>query len=163
MRWIRHLCAPSAQRVFTQASLDVISQTIAEGERRHGGQLVLAVEADLGWRALARGDTPWQRAERAFALLKVWDTPGNHGVLLYLLLADHAVEVVADRGLRGRISAQQWQQVCDRLRERVRGHMSLAEAVALALGEMSDLLAGVLPPAEDGQAGEGLQDQPHLL
>ena len=46
MRWIRHLCAPSAQRVFTQASLDAISQAIAEGERRHGGQLVLAVEAD---------------------------------------------------------------------------------------------------------------------
>ena len=163
MRWIRHLCAPSAQRVFTQAALDAISQVIAEGERRHGGQLVLAVEADLGWQSLARGQTPRQRAERAFALLKVWDTPGNHGVLLYLLLADHAVEVVADRGLRGLISAQQWQQVCDRLRERVRGHMPLADAVALALGEMSDLLAGVLPPAADGQAGEGLQDRPHLL
>lgn len=164
MRWLRHLCMPSAQRWFGQAQLQAITQAIAAGERGHCGQLVLAVEADLGWGALWRGETARQRAERAFALLKVWDTPGNDGVLLYLLLADHAIEVVADRGLAGLITAAQWQQVCDRLRERVRQQMPLAEAVQRAVEEMSGLLATALPAiAGQQETDAGLPDRPHLL
>jgi uncharacterized membrane protein len=164
MRWLRHLCMPSAQRWFGRAPLQAITQAIADGERRHRGQLVLAVEADLEWGALWRGETARQRAERAFALLKVWDTPGNDGVLLYLLLADHAIEVVADRGLSGLIAPEQWQQVCDRLRERVRQQMPLAEATQRAVEEMSDLLATALP-AIPGDVGRdaGLPDRPYLL
>ena len=164
MRWLRHLCMPTAQRWFGPESLQSITQAIADGEQRHRGQLVLAVEADLEWGALWRGESARQRAERAFALLKVWDTPGNDGVLLYLLLADHAIEVVADRGLSGLIAAEQWQQICDRLRERVRQRMPLAEATQRAVEEMSDLLARVLPAIPgDADRDAGLPDRPHLL
>lgn len=164
MRWLRHLCARSAQHWFAADRLQAITQAIAAGERRHRGQLVLAVEADLGWGALWRRQTPRQRAERAFALLKVWDTPGNDGVLLYLLLADHAIEVVADRGVAGLVHAQQWQEVCDRLRERVREQMPLADAVLLAVEEMSQLLSEALPVIPGSLAPASvLPDQPHLL
>ena len=164
MRWLRHLCMPSAQRWFGQQQLQAITQAIAAGECRHRGQLLLAVEADLGWGALWRGETARQRAERAFSLLKVWDTAGNDGVLLYLLLADHAIEVVADRGLAGLVTPAQWQQVCERLRQRVRQQMPLAEAVTLAVEEMSDLLATALPAiAGQARADAGLPDRPHLL
>jgi len=164
MRWLRHLFMPSAQRWFGQTQLQAITQAIAAGERRHRGQLVLAVEADLGWGALWRGETARQRAERAFALLKVWDTAGNDGVLLYLLLADHAIEVVADRGLDGLVTPAQWQQVCERLRQRVREQMPLAEAVQQAVEEISDLLATALPAVDGKARGQpGLPDRPHLL
>lgn len=164
MRWLRHVCMPSARRWFGQPQLEAITAAIAAGEQRHRGQLVLAVEADLDWGALWRRETARQRAERAFALLKVWDTAGNDGVLLYLLLADHAIEVVADRGLAGLVTRLQWQQVCDRLRERVREQMPLAEATQQAVEEMSDLLASVLPAiAGDAGPGAGLPDRPQLL
>lgn len=163
MRWLRHLCMRPAGHWFDEPALAAITAAIAAGEQRHAGQLVLAVEAELGWRALWRGDTPRQRAEQAFSRLRVWDTEDNNGVLLYLLLADHAIEVVADRGLQGRVTEAQWQQVCSRLRERVRGGMGLAAAVEQAIVELSDLLAVVMP----GQAGVGpadaLGDRPHLL
>lgn len=164
MRWLRHLCMRPASHWFDEPVLAAITAAIAAGEQRHAGQLVLAVEAELGWRALWRGDTARQRAEQAFARLRVWDTAGNDGVLLYLLLADHAIEVVADRGLHGRVDAQQWQQVCDRLRERVAAGTALASAVEQAVVELSALLATVVPRTA-GQAsdGNGLGDRPHLL
>lgn len=165
MRWLRHLCQRQAGHWFDEPALQRITTAIANGEQRHAGQLVLAVEADLGWCALWRGDTPRQRAERAFARLGVWDTERNTGVLLYLLLADHAIEVVADRGLQGRITAVQWQAVCDRLRARVQGGTALADAVELAVGELSDLMARALPADIDQEADRrpGLGDRPHLL
>ena len=163
MRWLRHLCMRPATHWFDEAALTAITAAIAAGEQRHAGQLVLAVEAELGWRALWRGDTARQRAEQAFARLRVWDTVGNDGVLLYLLLADHAVEVVADRGLQ-HISAAQWQSVCDRLRERVQAGTPLAAAVEQAVVELSGLLAAAVPRQPGlAEAGPGLADRPHLL
>ena len=79
-----------------------ITEAIAAGEQRHGGQVMFAVEADLPLAALWHKVTPRQAAEQAFARLRTWDTAHNNGVLIYLLLADHAIEIVADRGLHGR-------------------------------------------------------------
>ena len=162
-RWWRHLCSPSAPRLFPAGTLERITQAIAAGESTHGGQLVFAVEESLPPGALWHGDTPRQCAERAFALLRVWDTPGNNGVLLYLLLADHAVEVVADRGYDGRVQASQWQHCCDQLRERVRAGQPLGEAVEACIGDLSALMAGAMPPGNGTAAGHGLPDHPRFL
>lgn len=161
-RWLRHLCSPSAPRLFPEAALERITQAIAAGETTHGGQLVFAVEESLGCGALWHGDTSRQCAERAFALLRVWDTPGNNGVLLYLLLADHAVEVVADRGYDGRVQSAQWQQCCDMLRQRVAQGQPLGTAVEACIADLSALMAGAMPPGERVPAS-GLPDHPRFL
>lgn len=161
LRAWRHLVAPSVRRTFPPATLQAITAAIAEGERRHGGQVMFAVEADLPLAALWRGVTARQAAERAFAQLRTWDTADNNGVLIYLLLADHAIEIVADRGLRGRVDDSQWQAICAHLRDGLQG-ADPAAALALAIGEVSSLLAAHFPPHQ--RAGDdGLPNAPQIL
>ncbi len=162
MRALRHLFAPSLRRAFPPAALQAITDAIAAGERRHGGQVMFAVEADLPLRALWQRVTPRQRAEQAFAQLRTWDTENNNGVLVYLLLADHAIELVADRGLRGRVGQAQWQAVCAHMQDRLREQGDLQHAVLLAIEEVSEILAGHYPPGS-GARDDALPDSPQLL
>lgn len=161
MRWWRHLFSPSMARAFPPARLQAITDAISAGERRHGGQVMFAVEADLPLVALWQGVSPRHRAEQAFAQLHTWDTEHNNGVLIYLLLADHAIELVADRGLRGRIGEAQWQAICAHMQQRLR-EGALQEGVLLAIEEVSDLLAGHYPPIP-GSQDDGLPDTPQML
>ncbi|MGX9191239.1 TPM domain-containing protein [Stenotrophomonas sp. Ker107b] len=161
MRWLRHVFSPSVRRAFPPAHLQAITDAITAGERRHGGQVMFAVEADLALAALWQGITAQQRAEQAFAQLRTWDTEHNNGVLIYLLLADHAIELVADRGLRGRIGEAQWQAICAHMQQRLRDG-ALQEAVLLAIEDVSDLLAGHYPPVP-GSHDDGLPDTPQML
>lgn len=161
MRIWRHLFAPSLQRTFPPNALQAITDAIAGGERRHGGQVMFAVEADLPMTALWQGVTPRQRAEHAFAQLRTWDTENNNGVLVYLLLADHAIELVADRGLRGRVGEAQWQAVCAHMQQQLR-EGALQDAVLLAIAEVSDILAGHYPP-DSGSKDDALPNTPQFL
>lgn len=161
MRALRHLFAPSLRRSFPATALQAITDAIAAGERRHGGQVMFAVEADLPLRALWQRVTPRQRAEQAFAQLRTWDTENNNGVLVYLLLADHAIELVADRGLRGRVGQPQWQAVCAHMQDQLR-EGDLQHAVLLAIAEVSEILAGHYPPGS-GSRDDALPDSPQLL
>ncbi|MEN1994632.1 MULTISPECIES: TPM domain-containing protein [Stenotrophomonas] len=161
MRWLRHVFSPSVRRAFPPAHLQAITDAISAGERRHGGQVMFAVEADLPLAALWQGVSPQQRAEHAFAQLRTWDTEHNNGVLIYLLLADHAIELVADRGLRGRIGEAQWQAICAHMQQRLR-EGALQAGVLLAIEEVSDLLAGHYPPLPGSQE-DGLPDTPQIL
>ena len=161
MRWLRHVFSPSVRRAFPPAHLQAITEAITAGERRHGGQVMFAVEADLPLAALWQGITAQQRAGQAFAQLRTWDTEHNNGVLIYLLLADHAIELVADRGLRGRIGEAQWLAICAHMQQRLR-EGALQEAVLLAIEEVSDLLAGHYPPVP-GSQDDGLPDTPQML
>lgn len=157
----RHLWAPSARRLLPPARLDAIAAAIAEAERQHQGEIMFAVEADLPWTALWRGVTPRARAEQAFAQLRTWDTEANNGVLIYLLLADHAIEIVADRGLRGKIEAAQWQQVCTQMQQTLRAG-DVPAAVEGAIAAVSALLAMHFP-SNGAAAGDELSNRPHLL
>jgi uncharacterized membrane protein len=116
-RTFKHLTSTSwgLRRAFDAAGLKAIERAIAETERTHGGEIRFAVEANLNAMELMRGITPRQRAVHAFADLGVWDTEANNGVLIYLLWADHDVEIVADRGFNDRVSAEEWQQVCHQM------------------------------------------------
>ncbi|AWH28109.1 TPM domain-containing protein [Stenotrophomonas sp. YAU14A_MKIMI4_1] len=157
----RHVFSPSLRRAFPPAALQAITEAIASGEQRHGGQVMFAVEADLPLHALWRRVTPRQAAEQAFAQLRTWDTAHNNGVLIYLLLADHAIEIVADRGLHGRVSPAQWQRICTHLREGLRGSEPV-QALRDAIDEVSGLLAGHFPPGS-GSHDDGLPNTPQLL
>src|SRR5476651_1123774 len=101
MRWIHHLFLDHVAlgRAFPRATLDAIGRAVAEQEKRHRGQLRVAIEGGLPLPALAAGRSASERALEQFARLRVWDTENNAGVLIYVLLADRHVEIVADRGI----------------------------------------------------------------
>jgi uncharacterized membrane protein len=160
-RLLRHLFAPSAARSFPADSLQRIAAAVAAGEARHRGEVCFAVEAALPWRAVLAGADAHARAQAAFGRLRVWNTAANNGVLLYLLLADRRIEVVADRGLAGLVSDAQWRGVCGLMEERLR--TGDAEGAAIAgIEAASDLLARHFP-RQPGDADENeLPDLPHL-
>jgi hypothetical protein len=159
-RGVRHLFAPSAARRFPAPSLARIGEAIASGERLHGGEVVFAVEAGLPLGEVLRGLDPRTRAQEVFARLRVWDTDANNGVLLYLLLADHAIEIVADRGLAGRVGDGEWNAVC-RVVEAGIAAGGLEAAVIDGVGRISALLATHFPG--DGADRDELPDRPILL
>ena len=161
-RLLQHWFAMPSRRLFSAASLDRITRAIAEGERRHRGEVCFAVESALGTRQVLRGVDARRRADEAFASLRVWDTAANNGVLLYVLLADHAIEIVADRGLAGRVDAAQWRTICTAMEQRFRAG-DHEGAVIAGIEAVSDLLA-VHFPQDDAQPDEDeLPNRPHLL
>ncbi|WP_067650075.1 TPM domain-containing protein [Dokdonella koreensis] len=162
MRWLRHLFAGDpAARHFPPATLDAIQHAVAAGERRHRGEVCFAVEGALPWRlALARRSVR-ERAADVFAHLRVWDTRENTGVLIYVLLAEHAIEIVADRGIAARIDDAYWQGVCERLRQRFTAGQFQAGAVA-AVEEANTVLA-LHFPADRRDNPDELPDRPVIL
>jgi uncharacterized membrane protein len=162
MRWLRHLFARSARATFPEAELQRISAAVAEGELRHRGEVCFAVEAALELPALWSRCDARTRAQQIFAQLRVWDTDANNGVLVYLLLADHRIEIVADRGLHDRVSDAQWRGVCQLMEERMRAGEPGDAAVA-GVAAISDLLAEHFPRAPGDVDDNELPDAPHVL
>jgi uncharacterized membrane protein len=113
-RLIRHLLAPPwrVRLVFPPRTLRAIEAAIRECEKTHAGQIRFAVESALHLHALLRGQSARERALEVFSQLRVWDTERNNGVLIYVLLADRDVEIVADRGIHARVGVPGWEQIC---------------------------------------------------
>jgi uncharacterized membrane protein len=154
MRLLTHLFAPSVHRTFPADRLQRIGEAIARDEARHAGELCFVVEAGLPWSALRAGQSARDRAGEVFDRLRIGETVGDTGVLIYLLLAERRIEILADRGLDGRISDAQWRGVCLLMEERMRA--GDPEAAALAgVRAAGDLLAAHLPRG----AGEANPDE----
>ncbi|MDE2330820.1 MAG: TPM domain-containing protein [Bradyrhizobium sp.] len=100
------------RRLFPPRVLDAIEQAIRAGETTHAGQVRFAVEGALDGTLLFRGQSARQRALDVFSHLRIWDTAHNNGVLIYLLLADRQVEIVADRGIDAKVGAAGWARIC---------------------------------------------------
>ncbi len=113
-RVFRHLFMPSWRVLlaFPAHTLRAVEAAIREGEAAHAGEIRFAVESALPLIPLLRGQSARERALEIFAQLRVWDTEHNNGVLIYLLLADHDVEIVADRGVHARVGGEGWEQIC---------------------------------------------------
>ncbi|WP_177200469.1 TPM domain-containing protein [Paraburkholderia diazotrophica] len=113
-RIVRHLMMTHwrVKVAFPQRTLSVIEIAIHESHKAHVGQVRFVVEGALHSAALFDGLTARERAIDAFSQLRVWDTEDNNGVLIYLLLADRDVEIVADRGIHSRVSGDEWEAVC---------------------------------------------------
>ncbi len=114
VRIIRHLATGqlAVKRAFPVASLSVIEQAIKTSEMKHGGEICFAVEAALNTLPLFQDQSARERAIEVFSQLRVWDTEHNNGVLIYLLLADHDVEIIADRGINAKIANEEWEKIC---------------------------------------------------
>jgi uncharacterized membrane protein len=151
----------SVKRAFPASALARIEQAIAEGERAHRGQLCFAVEGALPPLRVVRSVTPRERALEVFGLLRVWDTEENAGVLVYLLLADRDVEIVADRGIDRRVGAPAWEGICRRM-EAAFAQARYADGVVHGLVEISALLALHFPRAGGAGVNE-LPDKPVVL
>ena len=162
MRLIKHLFAPSAKGTFPSDSLKRIHDAIAEDERRHRGEICFAVESALHWRDVLADVDSRGRAEATFGALRVWDTEANNGVLIYLLLADHRLEIVADRGLDALVSPEQWRGVAQMMEERLRA--GEAEAAVLAsIDEIGRILAEHFPQHDDRPDVDELPNRPVIL
>ena len=147
-------------RWFPKARMRAIRDAIAEGERRHAGELCFAVEARYSPLALWAGLTPRARAEQLFSALRVWDTADNSGVLLYLQLAERRVEIVADRGIAARVPAVEWQALTTAFAEDMR-RGEPDRAVLACLGRINALLALHFPAPADNP--RELPDEPVVL
>lgn len=117
LRALRHLWldAADARRLLPTEACARLEAAVQASEARHLGELRLCVEAGLPWGALRQGLDARQRALELFSTLRVWDTAHNNGVLIYLLLADQRIEVVADRGVSAHVTTETWQALADRL------------------------------------------------
>ena len=122
-RIVKHLLSTRRQvnRAFPGESLLAIERAIKESETAHVGEIRFAVEAALDGAPLFRGQSPRERAIELFSLLRVWDTEHNNGVLIYLLLAERQVELVADRGLNRHVDAAHWQRITEAMATAFRG------------------------------------------
>ena len=161
MRLLRHLFPPSANAWLPPQAMDRITKAIDESELRHAGEICFAVEPALHWRHVLRGTDPRERAEQAFAKLRVWDTEGNNGVLLYVLLADHRLEIVVDRGLRG-VDPEAWRAVCASIESGLRSD-DPGSAIVRGIEAISDLLAEHAPRIAGREDRDELPNKPRFL
>jgi uncharacterized membrane protein len=163
LRLLKHRWLDDAdlRRVLGEAALARLQERVRQSEHRHSGEIRLCVEAGLPWSYLRQGLGARARAVTMFGKLRVWDTEHNNGVLIYLLLADHAIEIVADRGVARVVPAEHWQQVAAVMGKAFaagRFEDGLAEAIAA----VDAVLARHFPLAE-GQANPNeLPDRAYL-
>jgi uncharacterized membrane protein len=165
VRWIRHLFLDdlAVRRAFPRTALDAITQAIGEQEKRHRGELRFVVEGGLPLQALLAGHSAHSRALELFARMRVWDTEENTGVLVYLLLADRRVEIVADRGIHARVGTTAWETICGAMQREFAAGRFAAGALS-GLAAISDLLALHFPAAPDATANPNeLPDKPLVL
>lgn len=162
MRLRKHLLAPSVRRLFPDETLAHIATAIADSELHHRGEICFAVEPNLPARAVWAGQQARERGAEVFAQLRVWDTRANNGVLLYLLLADQRIEILADRGFDDLVSPEQWRGVCQLIEERLK--IGEPEAAVLrGVEAISVLLAEHFPRGADDVDSNELPDQPQVL
>lgn len=161
-RIIKHLSTGQAavRRNFSRTTLLNIEHTIAQVEQTHAGQIRFAVEATLELSPLLAGQTARERAIEVFSQLRVWDTEHNNGVLIYLLLADRDVEIVADRGVHGKLGQAVWEAVCQEMEAAFRLG-KFEEGVIAGVRSVGAHLAQNYPQV--GAKANELPDQPVIL
>ena len=134
-----------ARRIFTRSVRARIEQAITAGEATHAGQVRFVVEGALDGAPLFRDQSARARALDVFAHLRIWDTEHNNGVLIYLLLADRKVEIIADRGIDARVGETGWQNICRDLEAEFRRGQFEAGAIK-GIEAVSRELAKYFPP-----------------
>jgi len=161
-RLVRHLFTDhqSVARAFPPEAMNAIEKAIGEEELRHGGQLRVAVEPSLPISDLVHGVSSRERAIGWFGRLRMWDTEHNAGVLIYLLLADRRVELVADRGIHSKVGTAAWEAICGEMQQEF-ARRQFERGAVIGVRAVSDLLAAHFPPTGEGR--NELPDKPVVL
>lgn len=155
----RWLDETDTRRALGDAALDRLAARVRSSEQRHHGEIRICVEAGLPLSYLWRGLSARDRAITLFGKLRVWDTEANNGVLIYVLLAEHAIEIVCDRAAARQVPQGHWDGLVARLREAFRAgrfEAGLAEAV----DAVDALLAQHFPAAAGAANPNELPDRP---
>lgn len=164
-RLVRHRWMDDAHRIVDTAMLQRLKEKVAASEVWHTGEIRICIEAGLpnsyllrpgNVRTIAR-----QRALTQFGKLRVWDTEHNNGVLIYLLLAERSIELVADRGVNAVVTPAQWRAMVERLGEALRAGR-LEDGLSTAIAEVSSVLEAHFPLTPDQVRPNELPDQPTL-
>ena len=161
-RLLRHLLTTrwSTRRHFTPAVRASIEQAVKECEARHAGEIRFVVETAFDLPELWHDLAPRRRALQLFGQLGVWDTAHNNGVMIYVLMADRVVEIVADRGIAARVTQAEWQAVCAQMQQHYRaGHYR--EGSLAGVAGVGALLGRHFPGQH--HSAQELPDQPVLL
>ena len=163
-RFVTHcwLDASDAHRALGAGTLERLQERVRQSELRHTGEIRLCVEAGLPLGDLWRRVTARERAIALFSTLRVWDTEHNNGVLIYLLLADRAIEVVADRGLARHVPPGQWRDIVQGLGEAFRAGRH-EQGLSAAVDRIDALLARHFPATAGAQNPNELPDGPAVM
>ncbi|MCW7539541.1 TPM domain-containing protein [Aquabacterium sp. A7-Y] len=154
--------AADTRRVVGPVALESLEARVQASESRHTGEIRLCIEGALPWSYLWRGATARERALAMFGKLQVWDTEQNNGVLIYLLLVEHRIEVVADRGVARQVPQAEWDRIVHGMSDMLKqGHA--AEALGMAVDAVSALLERHFPAAAGEANPDELPNRPHLL
>mgnify|MGYP000282926334 CR=1 FL=1 len=161
-RIIKHLTMTHWQvnGAFPRAVLAAIENSIRLAEKTHGGQICFALEGALHTRSLFMGQSARERAIEVFSQLRVWDTQDNNGVLIYLLLADRDVEIVADRGIDPKVGKQGWEDICRHMEDAFR-QRQYQQGVMSGIDAVAERLSRYFPAS--GVSHNELPDRPVIL
>jgi uncharacterized membrane protein len=146
--------------IFTPKVLARIEAAIKAGEATHSGQVRFVVEGALDGKPLFRNQPARERALDIFSQLRIWDTEHNNGVLIYLLLADRDIEIVADRGIDSKVGKAGWEKICAGLEKEFRAGL-FEHGVIKGIQEVSKLMAQYFPKQPGGS--NELPDAPVVL
>ncbi|HUR89245.1 MAG TPA: TPM domain-containing protein [Ramlibacter sp.] len=162
-RLVRHrlLDERDTRRAIPPDVLARLGQRVAQSEARHTGQIRVYAEASLPTSYVMRDASPRDRAVAMFGKLRVWDTLHNNGVLVYLLLAERAIEVVADRGVTSRVPEAQWQRIVGAMTNEFRTGQ-YEQGLGRAIDEVTALLVQHFPAAAGQAHPNELPDEPVL-
>lgn len=134
----------SIHRSFSKESLENITQAITESEKEHDAELVFALESGISPLLALKGFSARQRSIDVFSQLRIWDTEKNSGVLLYLLLADHDIEILVDRGINSLTKPEEWEAICRAMEGNFR-EGKFEEGVKLGILEITKILKKHFP------------------
>ncbi|WCL47643.1 TPM domain-containing protein [Leptospira sp. GIMC2001] len=161
-RFFKHLFITQShsKKYFPQASLDKIKAVITESEKKHDAEIVFAIESSIQPIAAMQNYSARSRSIDVFSQLRVWDTEANNGVLVYLLLADHDIEIVADRGINKVAGEHFWEEVCKKMEENFRNG-NFETGVIEGINMITDILAKYYP--KNNKKSNEIPDSPVVM
>ncbi len=153
-RWVRlwrHGMYPRLRvaKYFPPHELQQLSRQITQSETQHTGQIRFVIESSMDFSAVWHGLSPRNRALQWFGELGVWDTEHNSGVLVYVSFADHAVEIIADRGINAKVAQDEWQTVCNEILDAFR-QQQFIDGLQQGLQHINTILSTCFPRSEPG-------------
>jgi uncharacterized membrane protein len=149
------------KRVLPDAAHERLTGQVRDSEKGHEGEIRLVLESSLAPGLIWRGVSARERAVEVFSELRVWDTEANNGVLIYLLMADRDVEIVADRGIDRVVGAAGWEAICRVMEEKFRAG-AFEAGLSGGIAAVSDHLERHFPARAERNPNE-LPDAPLLL